>query len=196
MLRIGWIHTAAAVAALAFGAAVLLTTKGTALHRRLGWAYVASMLLLNLTALLIYRLFGGFGPFHAAALVSLVTVLLGAYAALQVRRHRRAHRLVERAIALDRHYLWMTWSYVGLLAAAVSELATRVPVLRARPGQGALFGLTVVVATLVVVGVGARLIRGRKAALLAPYRALADHGLDAVALPLSSEPSRPATSRS
>jgi hypothetical protein len=65
----------------------------------------------------------------------------------------------------------MTWSYVGLAAAAVSETATRVPALRPRPGQGMMvFGITVAVATLLVVVAGARLIRRRRSALLAPYR--------------------------
>ena len=43
------------------------------------------MLLLNATALLIYNLFGHFGPFHIAALVSLCTVVAGLWSAL---RHR------------------------------------------------------------------------------------------------------------
>lgn len=62
---------------------------------------------------------------------------------------------VERARALERHFQWMTWSYVGLAAAAVSEIATRLPALRPHPEQGLAFGITVAVATLLVVGVGA-----------------------------------------
>jgi len=127
------------------------------------------MLGLNATALFIYRLFGGVGPFHVFAVFSLVTVLLGVGAGMQVRRHRRAGRGVDRLRALEHHYAWMTWSYVGLLAAAVSEIATRVPALRSGPGQGLAFGLTVAVATVAVVTAGARLIRQRKAGLLAPY---------------------------
>lgn len=67
----------------------------------------------------------------------------------------------------------MTWSYGGLAAAAVSEIATRMPALRPRPGEGVAFGLTVAVATILVVAVGARLIRRRRSALLAPHRATA-----------------------
>jgi uncharacterized membrane protein len=174
MISLGWTHTAAALSALVVGASVLLTRKGTRRHRQLGWAYVVSMLLLNGTALLIYRLFGRFGPFHVGAVFSLVTVVAGTVAALGARRARARGNAVERARALERHYQWMTWSYAGLVAAAVSEIATRTPALRPRPGQGMAFGITVAVATLLVVGVGAQLIRRRRSALLAPYRPAAE----------------------
>ena len=170
MISLGWIHTVAALTALVAGAAVLLTRKGTRRHRRLGWAYVASMLLLNGTALLIYRLFGRFGPFHMGAIFNFLTVAAGTAAALEARRARGRRNPVERARAVERHYQWMTWSYVGLAAAAVSEVATRMPALRPRPGQGLAFGITVAVATLLVVGVGAELIRRRRSALLAAYQ--------------------------
>ena len=174
MLSLGWTHTVAALAALVAGAAVLLTRKGTRRHRQLGWAYVVSMLLLNGTALLIYRLTGRFGPFHVGAVFSFVTVVAGTAAALGARCARARHNPMERARALERHYQWMTWSYVGLAAAAVSELATRMPALRPRPGQGMVFGITVAVATLIVVGVGAQLIRRRRSALLSSYRPMAE----------------------
>jgi uncharacterized membrane protein len=174
MISLGWTHTVAALTALVAGAAVLLTRKGTRRHRQLGWVYVVSMLLLNGTALLIYRLFGRVGPFHVGAVFSFVTVVAGTVAALGARRARVRRDAVARARALERHYQWMTWSYVGLAAAAVSEIATRMPALRPRPGQGLAFGLTVAVATLLVVGIGARLIRRRRSALLAPYRSSAE----------------------
>jgi uncharacterized membrane protein len=174
MLSLGWTHAAAALAALVAGAAVLLTRKGTRRHRQLGWAYVVSMLLLNVTALLIYRLFGRFGPFHVGAVFSLVTVVAGTVAALGARRARARRDAVGRARALERHLQWMTWSYVGLAAAAVSEIATRIPALRPRPEQGLAFGVTVAVATLLVVAIGAQRIRRRRPALLAPYRLAAE----------------------
>ena len=170
MISLGWTHIVAATTALVAGAAVLLTRKGTRRHRQLGWAYVVSMLLLNGTALLIYRLFGRFGPFHVGAVFSLVTVVAGTAVAFGARRARARRDPVGRARALERHYQWMTWSYVGLAAAAVSEIATRMPALRPRPGQGMAFGITVALATLLVIGVGAQLIRRRRTALLAPYR--------------------------
>ena len=170
MTPLGWTHTATAVLALASGAIVLLAPKGTTRHRQLGWIYVVSMIALNGTALLIYRLFGGFGPFHAFAILSLLTVVGGITAGIRVRRHRRAQAFTQRARALEQHYAWMTWSYVGLVAAALSEVATRMPVFRPQPGAGVGFAIGVAAATLAVVAVGARLIRLRKARLLAPYQ--------------------------
>ena len=151
MNLLGWTHTSLAVAALASGAAVLLRRKGTPGHRRLGWVYVGSMVGLNVKALFIYRLFGGFGPFHAAALVSLVTVVGGV---LAVRRRPRGWA--------ERHYWWMTYSYVGLLAAGVSEAVTRLP--------GAVFWWAVLLASAAVFAAGGVLIGRRAGAVLAPFR--------------------------
>ena len=82
----------------------------------MGRGYGAAMLGVNLTALMIYELFGRFGPFHWTALASLATLLVGYWS---VRRKRPGWRY--------RHAYFMTGSYVGLLAAAVSETASRVP---------------------------------------------------------------------
>jgi uncharacterized membrane protein len=154
MFTLGQLHFASALVALGSGAWVLLRPKGGGAHRRAGWVYVASMLALNVTALLIYRLTGRFGPFHAAAFVSVAGVVAGVVAA----RRRRTDRYW-----FPRHYMFMTWSYVGLCAAAVSESATRIPAIRAVVrGTGlplASFWITVALATFLVVAVGAVLIR-------------------------------------
>lgn len=149
---LGGFHTICALVALGSGAAVLLRRKGTRSHRRLGWIYVISMLALNGTALMIYRLFGGVGPFHVAAVFSLLTVVAGTVPAYR----RRPANWVEH------HYAWMTWSYVGLCAAAVSEAATRTPGFR--------FWWAVMAGTLAVIVAGGALIRRRRAAVLAPFR--------------------------
>ena len=56
MTLLGTLHVGFGLAAIASGAAVLLRRKGTASHRRLGWAYAAAMLGLTGSAMLIYRL--------------------------------------------------------------------------------------------------------------------------------------------
>jgi hypothetical protein len=96
------------------------------------------MVLLNATALMIYDLYGGFGPFHVASTISLATVG-GGFVPVYLRRPRGAW--------IHLHAWFMCWSYVGLLAAFVSEVAVRVP------GLG--FGYAVIVATAVVVAGGA-----------------------------------------
>jgi uncharacterized membrane protein len=168
MTLLGQVHLATAIVSLGSGAAVLLMSpKGTRRHRQVGWVYAVSMLLLNATALMIYKLFGGFGPFHVAAVISLAGLAAGVWCALQAKSSRVGRDLAARGRWVARHYYWMTWSYVGLCAAAVSETATRLPIARPGPGAGLEFGIAVAVATLLVVAIGASLIRSRVQAQLA-----------------------------
>jgi uncharacterized membrane protein len=109
------------VLALVLGGWIFLVRKGTRAHAWAGWGYVASMACLNGTALALYNLTGTFNTFHALALFSLAVVAAGV---LQVLRRRRWRRW------LWRHYQYMTWSYVGLLAAVVNEGFVRLPALR------------------------------------------------------------------
>lgn len=134
---IGQIHLGLAVAALLSGTVVVALGKGTGIHRLVGFVYATSMLGLNGSALLIYNLTGSFGPFHVLALISLATVLIGVvYALLSTPR--------DRWIIL--HAYWMSWSYIGLLAATASEALTRLP--------SAPFWWAVAAASVLVVGIG------------------------------------------
>ena len=135
---LGVVHVGACAAAMLFGAAVAAAPKGTPWHRRAGRAFLASMLLLNLSALGLYGLTGAFNGFHALALFSLATLAAGWWCA---RRARRG------ALQRELHGRFMLWSYVGLLAAAASELAVRLPFL---PRGGAAFGAAVAGASLLV----------------------------------------------
>lgn len=138
---IGTLHLLAAGFALATGSAVAVAAKGSARHRALGRLYLGAMLALNASALLIYDLNGRPNLFHAFALVSLASVLGGFVAA---RRRWPGWREV--------HARSMLWSYVGLLAAAASELIVRVPGLV----QGWIgFGTAVGAATALTCGIGA-----------------------------------------
>ncbi|MES2523489.1 MAG: DUF2306 domain-containing protein [Gemmatimonadota bacterium] len=151
MLSLGQLHLATAVVSLVSGAWVLSRPKGDRTHRRVGWIYVVAMVTLNVTALLIYRLTGTFGPFHVAAIFNLGTLLAGLLAAWQ-------RKPAERW--LGRHYFFMAYSYLGLVCAAVAETATRVPALRAfAGGPTAVFWVTVVVTSVAVFVVGNRMIR-------------------------------------
>lgn len=143
MSPLGIVHTIFAAAALLCGLLVLVTDKGTASHRRLGWAYVAAMVGMLATSFGLYRLFGRFGIFHAFSIWAAVTLLMGVLPA--VGKRGRAW--------VDRHYYWMTYSYVGLLAAAASEAATRLP--------GVPFGPAVAVATGTVLLLGAMVVHTR-----------------------------------
>ncbi len=71
-----------------------------------------------MSALFIYKLTGHFGPFHGAALASLLTLMAGF---IPVILHLPLGRWLEL------HFEFMNWTYVGLIAAGVSEAATRLP---------------------------------------------------------------------
>jgi uncharacterized membrane protein len=127
---VGPLHIAASAVALWAGGLVAVARKGTAYHRRIGWVFVAAMALVNVTALLVYRLTGAVTPFHVAAVFSLATVIAGV---VPVRRKSPPR------FWLWRHATWMAGSYVGLWAAAVAETATR---LRVFPFWWAVFAAT------------------------------------------------------
>ncbi|HLH88836.1 MAG TPA: DUF2306 domain-containing protein [Xanthobacteraceae bacterium] len=111
----GAAHIAAAMAALVLGTIVIGATKGTPFHRTIGAGYVAAMLIVNLSALAIYRLTGHVEAFHGLALLSLTLLTRGFVAAL-----------IRRPGWLPVHYRFMAWSYVGLLAATGSEIVIRI----------------------------------------------------------------------
>ena len=161
MLTLGQLHFVSALLALGAGALVLLDRKGTTRHRRLGWTYAIAMLVLNVTALLIYRLTASFGPFHVAALASLATLIAGI---VPMRRRNSTNRL-------ERHYFFMAYSYLGLVAAAVAETATRVPAIASfAGGPTPAFWIAVGVASVAVFVVGGRIVRGRVERTLRPFR--------------------------
>lgn len=150
---LGIIHLVVAILAMIFGAVVIFLKKGTRVHVRFGYAYVASMLAVNISALMIYKLFGKFGPFHWAALISLASIAGGMIPAI---------RRKPRGIWIELHYEFMNWSIVGLYAAFWSETFTRY-----FRFQG--FWILVATATALTVVIGAYLIKSRKAKILAQF---------------------------
>jgi uncharacterized membrane protein len=169
MDRLGIAHSALACVALALGAIVVLRRKGDRLHRTIGHLYVASMLGTNITALNIYDLFGQFGPFHVAAIVSLATVVAGMIPVVTRR---------PRGRWFETHAYFMGWSYVGLLAAAAAEAAVRLP--------AAPFGPAALAATLLVTLAGALFIHWRHGARV--QRALRRAGVLSAVLALTAAP--------
>ncbi len=118
--------------------------KGTPRHRVIGYAYTSAMILLNATSFWMYELYGRFGPFHGAAIASLATIAAGVVPAILRRPQTEWMSL---------HAYFMCWSYVGLVAAFIAEIAVRVP------GVG--FGQGVIGALIVTVAGGALLIHTR-----------------------------------
>lgn len=148
---IGLLHLSAALLAMATGAIVLLSTKGGLLHKRIGYVYVVCMLILNLTAFLIYHLFGKFGVFHWLAALSLLGLAGGMIPVLLRNR-------ISKWIYW--HYHFMNWSIVGLYAAFWAETLTRTLPMNQ-------FWPVVLVATTLTSVIGSYLIRRNTSRLLA-----------------------------
>jgi uncharacterized membrane protein len=75
----GLIHLIISIIALVTGLVVLTTKKGTKNHKQIGYVYSISMILVNLTAFMIYKLYGKFGIFHWFAVISCLTLIAGLY---------------------------------------------------------------------------------------------------------------------
>lgn len=114
---LGGVHVLAASAALSIGLLVLVRPKGGRRHVVLGRAYASAMVAVNVPALLLDEGGGRPGPFHLLAVVSLVTTGFGWSA---------ARRRTSRGGATTVHATLMTWSWVGVAAAGLAQLANRV----------------------------------------------------------------------
>jgi len=112
----GIIHITSAIGALFTGTYILLSKKGTSLHKRMGYAYLFCMVAVNITAFSIYELFGGFGVFHFFALLSSFAIIGGIYTILFRKRLKNWE---------IQHLEIMCWSVVGLYAAFFSEISIR-----------------------------------------------------------------------
>lgn len=118
--ELGLLHFTSAVLAMLSGAIVLASTKGTNLHKKVGYVYFVSMLVLNITAIPITNMSGSIGVFHIFILFSLPTTLIALYHPL-FGRHKPSWLL--------QHFTFMYWSYVGLIAAFIAEMMVRLPAL-------------------------------------------------------------------
>ncbi len=155
---IGLIHFISAIGAMIFGIIPLMLEKGSRLHVRFGYIYVALMLILNISAFFIYKVLGTFGPFHVAAVISLLTLLGGIIPAVRKKPKKKW---------LEYHYEFMNWSVVGLYAAFWSETLTRF-----FPFSG--FWIVVATATAITVAAGAYLIKSKKKQILGRFNYYAD----------------------
>jgi len=115
---LGWFHLITAIMAMVVGAFVLFTTKGTRQHKRIGYIYVFSMILVCGSALAIYQLTGRFGIFHVSAVVGFLT-LAGGMMPMLIKSIDRKYKAV--------HFWFMYYSVLGLYAAFASEISVRIP---------------------------------------------------------------------
>jgi uncharacterized membrane protein len=109
-------HVLAALAALLTGVANLWLPKGTRTHRAIGTIYGLALVTVNLAALSLHRE-NVFGVFHALAIISLATLVAGLAPLLLGKRSGQV---------LATHAYCMSWSYAGLAAAGLGQLAVTV----------------------------------------------------------------------
>jgi len=112
----GAVHTVLASLAIGIGIIQFLRRKGDPVHRALGYLYVYGLLVADGAAMLIYQFTGKLNILHFGAVTNLICIGLGMFAVLA-----RPPNTDWRSM----HYHWISWSYVGLLAAAATELIVR-----------------------------------------------------------------------
>lgn len=147
---LGLSHTLVALLAMLSGAIVLLRPKGTQRHKQIGYAYVISMVLLNVSAFGIYNFGGKPSLFHLFALVSFATLLAGIIPAI-----RKGSKSWYR-----KHFYFMSWSVVGLYCAFWAETGTRLL-------NGKDFWWVVMIASLTTAFVGMIIIKRKAKTLFA-----------------------------
>lgn len=133
----GLIHLILSIISLIAGTFILCSKKGTRIHKQAGYTYVASMLGVNGTAFSLYQLFGAFGPFHIAAVISLVTLLAGMIPVL--------FRINGW---FNLHVAFMYYSVIGLYAAFASEILVRIPGIAFGPAVGLATAIVMIAAVI------------------------------------------------
>jgi hypothetical protein len=112
----GAIHTVLAMLGIVVGLIQLLRPKRGSGHRARGYAFVYAMLVADGAAMLIFQFTGRFNILHAGAIMNLVCIVGGV---IPVLRNPRPLNWKNQ------HYYFISWSYVGLLSAAATELVVR-----------------------------------------------------------------------
>ncbi|WP_461170515.1 DUF2306 domain-containing protein [Arthrobacter sp. Z1-15] len=112
------LHVLTVTAALVSGIMVLVLPKGSVAHKRLGWLYLASTVVMALSSFGIYELRSGPSLFHAVSVTMLITVGLGVYQPL--RRKRSSTWLFW-------HLLLLQISYVMLVVTGIAQFFDRLP---------------------------------------------------------------------
>jgi hypothetical protein len=148
----GTIHTALSVLAILAGGYVLFQTRSKQISKIGTLLYIPLMLLVNVMALLLVKLFH-FGPFHVLA-YSLLALTLAALFCLALWKSQLNWRYW--------HFLALVWSYMGLLIAFVSGYLVELPFI----SYGIPFVASVVCVSLPMLVGGHQIILRKKAFFL------------------------------
>jgi uncharacterized membrane protein len=132
----GLIHLITAVIAVLCAIIILFSAKGTPFHKKMGYLYVVSIAILNISSFGVMEFFKGQpGPFHFGAIVSIVFTTIGIVPA--IRKKGKNWRVW--------HYYGMNGSIMGLFAAFFVEA-----VFRSFTSPALIIGSTIVISVLVV----------------------------------------------
>ncbi len=111
------IHVIAGLLALSTGCVLFFNPKRSALHKRLGYIYVLTLTLVDFSGLTMYVMKGsGINAFHFLAVGNLIALYGGLFAIIFKRPFKRWYRF---------HYYMISWSYVGLVTAALVEFVIK-----------------------------------------------------------------------
>jgi uncharacterized membrane protein len=116
MTLAGAIHTVLAISGIAVGMLQFVRPKRGPPHRARGYAFVYAMLIADGAAMLVFQFTGKFNILHVGAIVNLACIVAAVIPVLRTPRPPNWK---------NQHYYRMCWSYVGLLAAAATELVVR-----------------------------------------------------------------------
>ena len=118
-----WVHSTAgsfhltmAITGLFTGAYLLLTAKGTKLHKSIGYVFSAALIIVNISALFIYDFNDGKpSVFHYLIIISMFCLLYGLYPMFKKPTSGR----------IQQHLTGMTGAALGLWAAGATEYFVR-----------------------------------------------------------------------
>lgn len=113
---ISYSHLITAIVALFTAATVLFAPKGTRFHKRMGYVFAVSLLLVNITAAFMYNLTGTVNFLHVFIILSFLSLSSGMWAAIR----RKSKNW------LTRHIAGMNAAALGVWAAGFAELTVRV----------------------------------------------------------------------
>ncbi len=116
--NLGLIHLIASIISLISGSLVLGMSKGTVKHKKVGYVYLIAMVVVLITAFMMYNLYGKWGIFHWMAVLSSLTLIAG-FIPIQLKRPAKGY------VAL--HFSFMYWSVIGLYGAFCAEVLVRFP---------------------------------------------------------------------
>ena len=145
--EIGLIHLIFSIVSLISGTLILWLTKGTKLHKRIGYVYSIAMFIVLLTAFFMYNLFGTWGIFHWTAVVSSLTLVCGLLPIL-LKRPKNNY--------ISLHFCFMYWSVIGLYGAFMAETFVRLPKVVVESGiPNTMFYNMTGIAVAITMGLGA-----------------------------------------